>query len=123
MLWRNDRRDSVSQRFRQAAAKALSDGARELLRAANETVPKEEGILESSGEVEEATPETLVAVVGYGGEAGGTDDAHLYAVRQHEDTSLRHDPGRRAKWLELAAQEEGPRIMEGVGRSMRGELS
>ena len=28
-----------------------------------------------------------------------------YAARQHEDTSLNHDPGRRAKWLELTLQE------------------
>ena len=33
-----------------------------------------------------------------------------YAVRQHEDTRLRHTNGRRAKWLEHTAREQSSRI-------------
>ena len=42
-----------------------------------------------------------------------------YAVRQHEDTRLRHDPGRRAKWLERTAQEQAPAI----GRAIEQRLA
>ena len=37
-----------------------------------------------------------------------------YAVRQHEDTRLRHDPGRRAKWLERTLQEERQRVQKWI---------
>jgi len=42
-----------------------------------------------------------------------------YAVRQHEDTRLRHDAGRRAKWLERTADEEAATI----GRLIEGRLA
>lgn len=112
-----DRRDEVADEIRGVAAQALNDAARELLRVANETVPREEGILQDSGTVIDATPEKLVATVAYGGEAGA------YAARQHEETTWRHAPGRRAKWLEMAAKEDGPRVMEWVAKTMKGELS
>jgi len=99
-----------------AAAEALNDGAKELLRTANETIPIEEGTMQGSGTVIPATPQCLVATVGYGGEAAS------YVLRQHEDETLRHDPGRRAKWLEMAAKEDGTRIMTWVAEQMRGEL-
>ena len=31
-------------------------------------------------------------------------------MRQHEDTTLTHDGGRRAKWLEMAAKENAARL-------------
>lgn len=114
--WRNDRREQAKRLLRSVAAEELSDGARELLRKANETVPIEEHVLEASGHVTPATPQHLVASVGYGGEASA------YALRQHEDTTLRHDPGRRAKWLEATANEDGPRIMRAVGAGMARRL-
>ncbi len=112
-----DHRDEVREQVLDAAARALTDGANELKRVANETVPREEGVLEDSATVVAATPEKLVATVGYGGEAGA------YAARQHEETTWRHDAGRRAKWLEYAAKEDGPRIMTWVAETMRGELT
>lgn len=112
-----DRRDAVRDEIRASAARALTDAAGELLRVANETVPREEGILQDSGTVLPATAENLTATVAYGGEAGA------YAARQHEETTWRHAPGRRAKWLEMAAKEDGPRVMEWVAKTMRGELS
>jgi hypothetical protein len=113
---RRDDRAKVREAFRAAAALALEDAAGELLRAANETVPKEEGVLEDSGHV--AVDEgKLVAAVGYGGEA------KAYAVRQHEDTTLSHDGGQRAKWLELTFAEQGSRVGAWLAARMRGELS
>lgn len=111
-----DRRAIVSQLVRRAAADALNDAAEVLLEEVNPTVPIEEGILEGSGQVDSATSSDLVARVGYGGEAGA------YAVKQHEDTTLRHDEGRTAKWLENGARDFAPRFESWVGTRMRGRL-
>ena len=111
-----DHRAAVTREVREAAAPALTDGAGELLRVANQSVPVEEHILEESGTVIPATPENLTATVGYGGEAG------KYAARQHEEETWKHDPGRRSKWLEMAAKEDGPRIMDWVGKQMKAQL-
>jgi len=111
-----DHREKVLRQIREAAAGALNDGAAELLRVANNTVPYQEGVLSDSGNVEQATASDLVAKVGYGGAASA------YAARQHEETGWRHAPGRRAKWLELAAKEDGPRIMRWVGSQVKGRL-
>ncbi len=111
-----DHREKVLRQIREACAEALNDGAAELLRVANTTVPYREGILSGSGNVEKATPSDLVAKVGYGGAASA------YAARQHEETGWRHAPGRRSKWLELAAKEDGPRIMRDVAERARGRL-
>lgn len=111
-----DHRARVSDKVRAAAARALTDGANELLQKANQTVPKEEGTLEGSGTVDPATSKELIAQVGYGGEASA------YAAKQHEDTTLSHDGGRRAKWLEMAAKENGGRIMRALARMMKKAL-
>lgn len=111
-----DHRERVLRQIREAAAGALNDGAAELLRVANTTVPYQEGVLSDSGNVERANTSDLTAVVGYGGAASA------YAARQHEETGWRHAPGRRAKWLELAAREDGPRIMRWVGSQVKGRL-
>jgi len=111
-----DHSDEVREKVFDSAARALTDGARELLRTANETIPIEEGVMQNSGTVIAATRQRLLATVGYGGEAAS------YVVRQHEDETLRHDPGRRAKWLEMAAKEDGTRIMTWVAEQMRSEL-
>ena len=111
-----DHRERVLRQIREAAAGALNDGAAELLRVANTTVPYQEGVLSDSGNVERGNTSDLTAVVGYGGAASA------YAARQHEETGWRHAPGRRAKWLELAAREDGPRIMRWVGSQVKGRL-
>lgn len=111
-----DRREEVLREILEVAASALNDGATELLRIANETVPYQEGILSASGNVEPATADNLVAKVGYGGAASA------YAVRQHEETGWRHAPGRRAKWLEMAAKEDGERIIDVVAQTIRGRF-
>ena len=99
----------VSQRVRQAAVEGLRDAAEHLLEYANRTVPIEEGTLMRSGQVD-VDPETLEAAVSY---------STPYAVRQHEDLTLRHDPGRRAKWLERSLQEREAAIREYIASRMR----
>ncbi len=111
-----DRRPVVRQAMRRAAAEALNAAAEVLLEEANQSVPIEEGTLLRSGMVEPADPGDLVASVGYGGEASA------YAVKQHEDTSLRHDPGRTPKWLQNAARDFAPRFESWVGTRVRGRL-
>lgn len=88
---------------RQKTIDAAVGGAGEfLLEAANRTVPHEEGTLEGSGTVTLVRKgDTTAAVVSYD---------TPYAVRQHEDTRLRHAGKGRAKWLERTALEQRTRI-------------
>lgn len=93
-----DNRRLVVARVRAALALAGSDLAEHLLEESNRTAPIEEEILIGSG-VADFDPASLRGAVSY-------DTA--YAVRQHEDMTYSHDPGRRAKWLEATFKERGP---------------
>ena len=112
-----DHFEEARKKIREAAAAALLDAANELLRVANETVPYEEGVLAGDSKAE-VDKEALVAQVAY-----GIGPAKAYALVQHEDTSFRHDPGHRAKWLELASQENAQRLGVSIAMTMRGELA
>lgn len=83
------------------ARAALVDAGEFLLEEANRTAPIEEGTLIGSGAVT-AAREGLVVAVSYD---------TPYAVRQHEDTRLRHDPGRRARWLAYTFREQAHRVV------------
>ena len=63
-------------------------------------VPHEEGDLQSSGKVS----------VDEGSSRAAVSYDTPYAVRQHEDMTYQHDPGRKAKYLEdpLNAAANGP---------------
>ncbi|TDC81905.1 hypothetical protein E1193_13460 [Micromonospora sp. KC606] len=61
-----------------------------LLGESTQIVPHEEGDLERSGQVTSDESTGIVAV----------SYDRPYAVRQHEDLTLRHDEGREAKYLE-----------------------
>lgn len=93
--WKIDLRPMAVARVRAAVGDALSDAAEHILEEANRTVPIEEGVLTGSGNTD-VDASAGVASIYYD---------TPYAARQHEDTSLRHDPGRRAKWLELTVTE------------------
>ena len=79
---------------------ALQDIAEYVLGEAIQQVPHEEGDLQSSGKVSVDEGSSRVAV---------SYDTP-YAVRQHEDMTYQHDPGRKAKYLEdpLNAAANGP---------------
>jgi hypothetical protein len=111
-----DRTALATRMMHEAAADALNRAAEVLLEEANQTVPIEESTLMRSGDTEEASPHDLVASVGYGGLASA------YAVRQHEDTTLRHAAGRRAKWLELSFREFSPRFQAWIGGAIRSRM-
>lgn len=102
--WKVDRRQLVKAAVRQAAEQGIADGTEVWLEEANRGVPIEESTLERSGT---ATTDGLRGVVAYD---------TPYAVRQHEDLTLRHDQGRRAKWLELAGKEQARRILTAVSK-------
>lgn len=110
--WKVDRRPQVSAEVRKAAAEALGDAAEFLLEDANRTAPIEEGTLIRSGSTD-VDAAALKASVFYD---------TPYAVRQHEDTRLRHDPGRRAKWLEHTAREDAGRIRDFLADRIGGAL-
>ena len=93
--WKIDLRPMAVARVRAAVGDALSDAAEHILEEANRTVPIEEGILTGSGNTD-VDASAGVASVYYD---------TPYAARQHEETGWAHDPGRRAKWLELTLQE------------------
>lgn len=101
--------DQAAKGLRRDAARALTDAAEHLLEEANRTAPIEEGTLVGSGAVH-VDDRALVAAVSYD---------TPYAVRQHEDTRLRHNRGRRAKWLEHTFREQAHQ----VGRHMAYAIS
>lgn len=119
--WERDLRRKVSAEIRGAAVRGVTDAAEELLTVAGDTVPHLLGTLERSGtvSVDEAK---IAAAVSYD---------TPYAVRQHEDTSLNHpdplhavdppisDPRGRAKWLQLALQENAPRLRNKIAAAIR----
>lgn len=77
----------------EGVTKALQALTEAVLAEANKTVPLEEGTLQRSGQAEAEGKEAQVSY------------DTPYAVVQHEDPHLRHDPGRRDHWLEQAVEE------------------
>lgn len=108
----NSHTDAVLRKIHAAAIEGLQQAADELLKEANRTAPKDTGLMEA-GSGTDVSPSTLEASVYY---------KSPYAPKQHEDTTLRHAPGRRARWLELAAQENAERLNAHVGATIREAL-
>lgn len=84
--------DRLEKTLRDAAERAVMLAGEHVLGEATKIVPLEEGTLSRSGKVTaETQADAAVAAVSYD---------TPYAARQHEDMGFRHDPGRRAKYLE-----------------------
>lgn len=109
-----DNTGPIKARVAAARGRALQVAGFALLQDANRTVPLEEGPLQNSGKVTMSAWNGTEAAVGYD---------TPYAVRQHEDTRLRHDPGRRAKWLELSLNERREALFTLIGERIRAALS
>lgn len=92
-----------------AIMEAVESARDELLRKANETIPIDTGMMMQSGQVD-SDRDRLHAEVSY---------STPYVIRQHEDTTLRHKDGRRARWLELTAREEAPRLAQWVATQVK----
>lgn len=80
----------VRGQLREAAAAGLFDGAEYVLGESRQVVPIDEAALERSGTAS-VDASALTAAVSYD---------TPYAVRQHEELTWRHAPGRQAKYLE-----------------------
>lgn len=106
MTWKGE---FAKKAYHQAAARALDIGLELILTEANKTVPIEEATLERSGATS-VDDQRLEGVVSYD---------TPYARVQHEDRALTHDPGRRAKWLQLTLDEKGRDVSEVIADEIR----
>lgn len=94
---------------RRRAAGGLQQALEHVLNESNKIVPLDEGTLQRSGTTS-INATTLTGTVSYD---------TPYAVRQHEEVTWRHAPGRQAKYLETAVnsnQREIARIMQSAIR-------
>lgn len=104
---------------RAGAVKGLGLALHLVLQVSNRRVPHEEGDLERDGAVVVDDAAGIGAVT-----YGNSSDTAAYAVPQHEDLTFKHDPGRSAKFLELARNETREQalaiIAEQTKRGMEG---
>lgn len=107
--WKTDKRKMASEMVRKAAAEGIGQFAEGVLTVANDRAPIEEGVLIGSGETD-LDAKALKASIFYD---------TPYAARQHEDTRLRHDEGREAKWLENTIKEKGPQMGPFVAKHIK----
>ena len=103
---------AVEAAIRAAAIRGVRLGAEHLLEVSRQRVPIEEGTLERSG----------VVTVDEGSVTAAVSYDSPYAIRQHEDMSLRHDNGRTAKYLERPMHEENGAITAIIAAQVRRAL-
>ena len=101
--------EEAKRRAYAALRRALYAAGEYVLETANRTVPHQEGVLEGSGDVS-PHPTDLAVAISYD---------TPYARRQHEETTWRHDPPRRAKWLELTLEEEQAAVRAYLQRELK----
>lgn len=102
--------DQALDTITEGAEQGLRYAVEHALTEANKTVPHDEGKLEQSGA---ASASGLRGAVSYD---------TPYAVRQHEDMSLRHDGKGRAKWLEDTLATERHTMGQIVATTIRSEV-
>jgi hypothetical protein len=103
--------DAVLAALRGASLDGLELAAEHLLQVSTQLAPLEEGDLARSGEVS-SDGERTVAV----------SFDRPYAVRQHEDLTLRHDDGKQAKYLEDPMNSEQDIMLKLIASRSRGPL-
>ncbi|WP_219470818.1 minor capsid protein [Nonomuraea rhizosphaerae] len=91
------------------AARALKDAALHVLQVSNMRVPLQEGHLQNSGDTS-VDRSALRAAVSY---------SQPYAVRQHEELTWKHAPGREAKYLETALEEEAHAVQALLAQQLK----
>lgn len=104
--------DEARERFRVGAVKGLDVASQHLLGESRAEVPIEEATLERSG----------VATVDSGSLTAAVSYDTPYAVRQHEEMTYRHAPGRKAKYLEDPANRERETLRELIATQIRREM-
>lgn len=108
--WHGDR---AERRIDAAIADGLTTAAEHLLGASRALAPIEEGTLARSS-VASVDRSALKAAVSYD---------TVYAARQHEELTWRHDPGRQAKYLEQPAINERAAIRGLIAAAIKRALS
>lgn len=109
MKWHGEEAEAKS---REGAVKGLWAGGEYLLGVTRGLVPIEEATLERSGGVD-VDESRLVGSVYYD---------TVYACRQHEELTWRHDPGRQAKYLEQPVVTERDVILALIATQVRRAL-
>lgn len=109
LIWHGD---EILAELRDAQVRGLTLAAEHLLQVSRGEVPIEEGTLERSGAAT-VDAEARTAAVAYDTE---------YATRQHEDMTLRHDEGRKAKFLEDPYNQERDTMLELIAAEARRAL-
>ncbi|CAL9607437.1 hypothetical protein SUDANB95_05518 [Actinosynnema sp. ALI-1.44] len=103
---------AVTAQMREGAVSGLEMGTEHILTESRKVVPLEEGTLERSG----------VATVDESELTGAVSYDTVYAVRQHEELTWRHAPGRQAKYLEQPMTDEADTVAELVAAQIRRAL-
>lgn len=92
--------DKLKISMAKAAYEGVSDALDQIMRLSQKLVPVDQTDLRRSGVLIDMSKKTKVKIMlRYGG-----GSAAAYAVRQHEDLTLRHKPGKSAKFLERPAK-------------------
>lgn len=104
--------EAVLARERAGLVTGLKKATEFVLGESRKVVPLEEGTLERSGTASVDSAE-LVGAVSYD---------TPYAVKQHEDLTLRHAPGRTAKYLESPMLEHRGTVQEIIAAEIRRAL-
>jgi hypothetical protein len=105
MSWQGDR--LWTSRGRRIASRGVQRALEYTLGVSNARVPLDEGPLERSGRVD---VDGLDGVITYD---------MVYAVRQHEELTWKHLPGRQAKYLESAMNDSREVMLRLMAVSMR----
>jgi hypothetical protein len=111
--WFGDKVETITTT---AGRRGLKLAMEHLLSVSTERVPIEEGTLMRSGKSGVDDTE-LIGMVTYS--ARNDADDYDYAVRQHEDLTLRHAAGRTAKFLEEPLLEEADTMAKIVAETIR----
>jgi hypothetical protein len=104
--------DAILAELRDAEVSGLTLAAEHLLQVSRTEVPIEEGTLERSG----------AATVDETGRTAAVAYDTLYAERQHEDMTLRHAAGRKAKYLEDPFNQEQQTMLDLIAAQARRAL-
>ncbi|MER7801255.1 hypothetical protein ABTX71_13080 [Streptomyces parvulus] len=102
----------AARALRDAAGRGVFLAAEHVLGLSNDVVPLDEGYLQSTGTASVDEP-SLTGMVSFDGP---------YAVRQHEELTWRHAPGRTAKYLENSLNSAGPEVAALIAAELRRAL-
>lgn len=109
LKWRGE---EVERLIRETAFQAIRDGAEAILTEAIDETPIDTGTLRRSGTVTEAPQENAVYI------SFNTP----YAVKQHEDLTLKHPRGGKAKYLETPFNANKKKVIKYAERKIKEAL-